>query len=114
MLEGAGQAAVAAVVDPKMNPNGGGIMVRLALLMSMYTLPTAFTFTRTVVEGVLGTVMASLPSLAVLPNNKLNVLPPSVEIKISTLAVLVGAPVVPFTDQVMVSEVPAVQVAAVF
>ena len=80
MLAGAGQVAVAAVVDPKMNPKGGGMMVMLALLISMYTLPTAFTFTRTVVEGVLGTEMASVPSLGVLPNNKLKVLPPSVEI----------------------------------
>lgn len=62
----------------------------------------------------MGTEIVSVPSLGVFPINRENVLPPSVEMKMSTLAVLVGAPVVPFTDQVMVSLVPAVQVTAVF
>jgi hypothetical protein len=110
---GAGHDAVAGVVELKLNPKGGGMIVRFALLISKYTFPTAFTLKRTVVEGVLGTVKLSVPSFGVLGINSVNVVPPSVEMKIFTLEVLVGAPVVPLTDQVNVSVVPAVKVAAV-
>ena len=105
MLAGAGQAAVAAVVEPKMNPNGGGMIVKLALLISKKILPTASTFTRQVVLGVFGTVITSDPSFGVLATSVVNVVPPSVETEIFTFAQLIGATVVPFTDQLTVSVV---------
>jgi hypothetical protein len=114
MLEGAGQAAVAGVVELNVNPKGGGTMVRSALLISKKILPTASTIIRTVVLGVLGTMIDSDPSLGVLATRVVNEVPPLVEIEILTFAQLTGAPVVPFTDQVMVSALPAVQLVAVF
>ena len=84
------------------------VMVKLVFEISKKILPTASTFIRAVVVGVLGTVITSLPSLAVLAISVLNVFPPSVEIEIFTLAQLTGAAVVLFTDQVTVcAELPA-------
>ena len=84
------------------------VMVKLVLEISKKILPTASTFILEVVDGVFGIVTTWLPSLGVLANNVLKVLPPSVEIEIFTLAQLTGATVVLFTFQVMVcDEFPA-------
>ena len=108
IVAGAGQVATAGVVVPKLNPNGGGVMVMLALLISKKILPIASTLILPVVVRVEGTVKVSVPSLAVLAANTVGkVTPPSVEKLIITFAQLIGAPVVPFTDQVTVCVVPA-------
>jgi hypothetical protein len=114
IVDGAGQAAVAGVVGLNRNPNGGGAIVMSTLLISKKILSIASTIIRTVELGVLGTVIDSVPSLGVLAISVVKLVPPFVEIEIRTLAQLTGAPVVPFTDQVIVSVLPAVQLVAVF
>jgi hypothetical protein len=114
MVAGAGQAAVAGVVGLKRNPKGGGAIVISILLISKKILSIASTIIRTVELGVLGTVMDSDPSLGVLAIRVVKLVPPLVEMEIRTLAQLMGAPVVPLTDQVIVSVLPAVQVVAAF
>ena len=69
---------------------------------------------RLVLPGVLGTVTNCEPSLGVLDNSVVNVLPPSVEIRIFTLAQLTGAAVVLATFQVTVAVEPALHVIFVF
>ncbi|MNS57455.1 hypothetical protein D3C72_903420 [compost metagenome] len=69
-------------------------------------MPTASTIILQRGAAVLGTVIAWLPSLGVLANNVLKVTPLSVDNKIFTLAVLIGAPVVPATSHVIVSVCP--------
>ena len=84
------------------------VIVKLVLEISKKILPTASIFTLAVVVGVLGIVTTSLPSLVVLATSVLNVVPPSVEIDIFTLAQLTGAAVVLATFHVMVcDELPA-------
>ena len=84
------------------------VIVKLVLEISKKIFPTASIFILAVVVGVLGIVTTSLPSLAVLATNVLNVLPPSVEMDIFTLAQLTGAAVVLATFHVMVwDELPA-------
>jgi hypothetical protein len=80
IVAGAGQAAVAGTVVLNVNPNGGGMIVRLALLISKYTLFVAFTLKRTVLDGVFGTVKLSVPSFGVLGIKRVKVVPPLVEI----------------------------------
>ena len=79
-------------------------MVKLALEISKKIFPTASTFILAVVVGVLGIVTTSVPSLGVLATNVLNVVPPSVEREIFTLAQLTGDAVVLATFQVMVCD----------
>src|SRR5690349_4553654 len=68
---------------------GTGCTLKFTLEMSKKTLPTASTFTRAVEVGLLGTVMVSVPSLAVEADSTTgNVRPPSVDRLIFTLAVL--------------------------
>jgi hypothetical protein len=82
--------------------------VKLVLEISKKILPTASTLILAVVEGVLGMVTTSLPSLDVLATNVEKLLPPSVEIEIFTLAQLTGAAVVFATAHVTVwDELPA-------
>ena len=59
-----------------------------------------------VVPAVFGIVTACVPSFGVAANNVDHVVPPSVEIKISTLAQFTPLAVVPATFQVTVCEVP--------
>src|SRR5687767_11165896 len=70
--------------------------------------PTASTLMRPVVVRLLGTVIDSEPSLATPLASAIGyVLPPSVESRMFTLAVLIGATSVPATAQVTVWLVPA-------
>ena len=90
---------------------GGAPIVKLVFEISKKIFPTASTFTRQVVPGVDGTVIVSVPSLAVADASTVGkVSPPSVDNKIFTVAQLTGAAVVPFTLQVTVAELPAFQV----
>jgi len=78
-------------------------MAKLVSEMSKKMLPTASTFIRAVVVGVLGIETDSLPSFAVLARRVVGkVLPPSVETEILTLAALTGAAVVLATFHVTV------------
>ena len=71
--------------------------------ISKKILPTASTFIRAVVVGMLGIRTDSVPSLAVLAARVVgNVLPPSVEREILTFAALIPLAVVPATFQVTV------------
>jgi hypothetical protein len=72
--------------------------------------PAHLTITLAVVEGVFGTVIACVPSLGVFARTTVYVNPPSVEIKISTLAQLTGALVVLATFHVTFCVVAPVQV----
>lgn len=97
------------MIEEAVKPEGApqpepAVMVKLVLEISKKILPTASTFMRAVVVGVLGIVTTSLPSLVVLATNVLKVVPPSVEMDIFTLAVLTGEAVVLATFQVMVCE----------
>lgn len=84
------------------------MIVKFVLEISKKIFPTASIFILAVVVGVLGIVTASLPSLGVLATNVLNVVPPSVEIDIFTLAQLTGDNVVFATFHVIVcDELPA-------
>ncbi len=65
-------------------------------------LPTGTIMIRQKGAGVFGTVMVSVPSLAVLATNVLKVAPLSVEIMMFTVVVLIGAAVEPPKLQVMV------------
>src|SRR4051794_16324272 len=72
------------------------VMVKLALPMSKKIFPIASTLIRAVVVAVLGMVIASVPSLAVLAARTIgNVCPPSVESEIFTLATLIGTALLP-------------------
>ena len=63
------------------------VIVKFVSEISKKILPTASTFTRAVVVGVLGIVSDSVPSLAVLAERTVGkVAPPSVDIEILTLA----------------------------
>ena len=101
------------VIAEAVNPEGApqpvpDVIVKLVLEISKKILPTASIFILAVVLGVLGIVTASLPSLGVLATNVLNVVPPSVEMEIFTLAQLTGAAVVLATFQVIFcDELPA-------
>ena len=109
------QLIVAAVVvtPEEVNPEGvpqeePDVIVKFVLEISKKILPTASIFTLAVVLGVLGMVSTSLPSFGVLATTVLNVLPPSVEMEIFTLAQLTGAAVVLATAHVIVcDELPA-------
>ena len=79
-------------------------IVKLVFEISKKIFPMASTFILAVVVGVLGIVTTSLPSLGVLATNVLNVVPPSVERDIFTLAQLTGAAVVPATFHVIVCD----------
>jgi hypothetical protein len=101
------------VIAEAVNPAGEAqpepvVIVKLVLEISKKIFPTASIFTLAVVVGVLGIVTTSLPSLAVLATRVLNVVPPSVEMDIFTLAQLTGAAVVLATFHVTVcDELPA-------
>jgi hypothetical protein len=101
------------VIAEAVNPAGEAqpepdVIVKLVLEISKKIFPTASIFTLAVVVGVLGIVTTSLPSFVVLATNVLNVVPPSVEMDIFTLAQLTGAAVVLATFHVMVcDELPA-------
>jgi hypothetical protein len=101
------------VIAEAVNPAGEAqpepdVIVKFVLEISKKIFPTASTFILAVVVGVLGIVTASLPSLAVLATNVLNVAPPSVEMDIFTLAQLTGAAVVLATLHVILcDELPA-------
>ena len=82
--------------------------------ISKKILPTASTFIRAVVVGMLGIKTDSAPSLGVLARRMVgNVLPPSVEREILTFAALTGAAVVLATFQVTLRLVSAGTVTAV-
>ena len=101
------------VIAEAVNPAGEEqeepeVMVKLVLEISKKIFPTASTLILAVVVGVLGIVTTSLPSLGVLATKVLNVLPPSVEMDIFTLAQLTGDAVVLATFHVIVwDELPA-------
>jgi len=83
------------------------VIVKFVSEISKKMLPTASTFIRAVVVGVLGMVSDSVPSLAVLAERTVgNVVPPSVEREILTFAVLTGGSVVLVTFQVIVWDEP--------
>lgn len=103
--------AVNPVGAPQPEPD---VMVKFVLEISKKIFPTDSIFILAVVVGVLGIVTASLPSLGVLATNVLNVVPPSVEMDIFTLAQLTGAAVVLATFQVMVCDELPAQDTAVF
>lgn len=110
MEAGAGQLAAAGAGALRVNPAAGAVMVKLASEISKKILPTASTLIRAVVVAPLGIVTDSVPSLVVLAAKTVGkVVPPSVDNEILTLAQLIGAPVVPFTDQVMVWAEPPAQ-----
>src|SRR5215212_2735854 len=91
------------------------VIVKLTLLMSKNIFPAASTFILAVVVALLGTVMFSVPSFAVLASSTVGkVFPPSVERDILTLAQFIGAPLVPLTFHVTVCVEPPAQVTAVF
>src|SRR4051812_33989214 len=79
-------------------------IVKLVFEISKKIFPTASIFILAVVVGVLGIVTTSVPSLGVLATNVLNVVPPSVERDIFTLAQLTGDAVVLATFHVMVCD----------
>ena len=98
-------------MEEAVNPDGAAqdepeVIVKLVLEISKKIFPTASTFILAVVVGVLGIVTTSLPSFGVLATRVLNVVPPSVEREIFTLAQLTGAAVVLATFQVMVCDEP--------
>src|ERR1043166_894799 len=82
-------------------------MVKFALDISKKILPTASTFMRAAVVGLLGTMIGSDPSFGVLAAITMgNVLPPSVESDILTFAQLIGALGVLATFHVTVCDDP--------
>ena len=88
--------------------------MKLVLLISKKIFPTASTFILAVVDGVVGITNASVPSFGVLATSTVgNVNPPSVLNEIFTLAQLIGAMLVLFTDHVMVCVEPPAQLTAV-
>ena len=100
---------------PVGSPQAAGVpMVKLVLEISKKIFPTASTFMRLVPPGVLGTATSSEPSFAMPDANIENVLPPSVDKRIFTVAQLTGAAVVLFTLQVTVAFPPALHVIFVF
>lgn len=83
------------------------VMVKFVSEISKKILPTASTFTRAVVVGVLGIRSDSVPSLVVFAARTVgNVVPPSVESESLTFAVLTGGSVVLMTFQVIVWDEP--------
>jgi len=91
------------------------VIVKFASEISKNILPTASIFIRAVVVDKLGIVTLCDPSLAVLPaNTDGNVVPPSVDNDILTLAALTGAFVVFATFHVTVCVEPPANVTVVF
>ena len=90
------------------------VIVKLASDTSKKMLPTASIFTRACVVAIAGKVTACVPSFGVLAaRDSGNVAPPSVDRRMLTEAVLIGAAFVPETFQVTVC-VPAGRLTAVF
>ncbi len=98
----AGQADVAGAGLLKEKPVGGGVILKLAFDISKKIFPTASTFILAVEVIVPGITTSSVPSLGVLANSIEKLLPPSVDIRILTLAQLTGGAVVLFTNHVTV------------
>ena len=91
------------------------VMVKSVSEISKKIFPTASTFIRAVVVGVLGIETDSAPSFAVLAERIIgNVLPPSVESKILTFATLTGGKVVFAAFQVTLKLLCAGILTAVF
>ena len=113
--EGPPQAMVAAAGKSKSNPGDPSVMLKLLLEISKKILPTDSTFILAVVVGMLGIVTGCVPSLGVLEASVYGqVLPPSVDIRMFTLAQLTGAAVVLLTVQVIFCVDKPVQDTAVF
>src|SRR5687767_5372354 len=90
-------------------------MRKFTLETSKKMLPTPWTFTRAVVVFSTGTLTACEPSFGVLAIRVVgNVSPPSVDRRMATFAVLMGAAVVPATSQVTVSVPPDAHATLVF
>ena len=90
-------------------------MVKFVLDISKKILPTASIFIRLLVPETGGTVIISVPSLGVaLAKTVGKVVPPSVDNKMFTVAQFTDPAFVPFTLQVTVVWLPALQVTLVF
>ena len=106
---------VAAAGKSKSKPGDPSVMVKLLLEISKKILPTDSTFILAVVVGMLGIVTDCVPSLGVLAASVYGqVLPPSVDIRMFTLAQLTGAAVVLLTVQVIFCDDKPLQDTAVF
>src|SRR5687768_7672490 len=77
------------------------VMVKLVFEISKKIFPIDSIFILAEVVAVFGMITLSLPSFTVLASKVLNVLPPSVEIEIFTLAQFTGDAVVLATAQVI-------------
>ena len=96
---------IALVVKPPGSLQDGAVppIEKFALEISKNIFPTAVTLIRHCDETLLGTVIVSDPSFAVLPINVIGKLfPPSVDNNIATFVQLTGATLVEFTLHVTV------------